>query len=288
MKDLDFDKLWDYNDPARTEKKFKEIEKEIKATGDNALYAELLTQIARTHGLRMEFEKAHKILDKAMKMLKPDSSRARIRYLLERGRTYNSSKEIDKARELFLSAFEQAEKYKEDFHSVDAAHMMGIVEKGDESLKWNEIAMKLAEASEDKRAKGWLGALYNNTGWTYNDMGKHEKALEILKKNVNWHIERKSKQGLSIAKWSVGRTLRFLDRANEALNIQRELVDYNKENGIAEDGYNFAEIGECLLVLGKKDDSKPYFRKAYDLLKNDQYMITHENHRLDELKKLSE
>lgn len=288
MSELDFDKLWNYNDPAGTEKKFKEIEPAVKASGDIALHAELMTQIARTHSLRMEFDKAHKILDKAMKMLKPDHSRARIRYLLERGRTYNSAKEFDKARELFLSAFEQAEKYNEDFYSVDAAHMMGIVEKGDESLKWNEIAMKLAESSADERAKGWLGALYNNTGWTYNDMGQHEKALELLKKNVNWHIERKSKQGLSIAKWSVGRTLRFLDRANEALNIQRELVDYNKENGIGEDGYNFVEIGECLLMLGKKDDSKQYFKRGYDLLKNDQYMIAYEKDRLEEIRRLSE
>src|SRR5205809_4269353 len=44
----DFDKLWDYQDPAGTEKKFRELLPAAEAAGDASYVAELLTQIART------------------------------------------------------------------------------------------------------------------------------------------------------------------------------------------------------------------------------------------------
>ncbi|MCI0450348.1 MAG: tetratricopeptide repeat protein [Chlorobi bacterium] len=284
----DFDKLWDYNNPAETEKKFREVEDEIKASGDTAYYAELLTQIARTQGLQMKFDEAHRILDDAEKLLKDNQHRAQIRYLLERGRTYNSSKVYDKARELFIKAYELGLKTGEDNLTVDAAHMMGIVEKAEESLKWNEIAMKHAEQSKDEDAKKWLGSLYNNTGWTYHDMGDYNKALELFERNVIWHTQRNTKQGLSIAKWCVARTLRSLGRNEEALEKQIELSAFNREIGLDEDGYNSEEIGECLLALNRTDESKPYFKKAYELLSKDIWLQENEKERLERLKKLGE
>lgn len=284
----DFDKLWDYNDPAGTEKKFKALLPAAEKSKDKSYLIELTTQIARTQGLQMNFEEAHKTLDKAMKMLKPEHIRQRIRYMLERGRAYNSSKVFDKAGELFLAAFQQAEKYEEDNLAIDAAHMMGIVEKGEESLKWNDIAIQMAEDTEDEKAKGWLGSLYNNTGWTYHDMGEYQKALELFEKNVLWHTERKSKSQLGIAKWCVARTLRSLDETEKALKQQFELVDWFKEQDLEEDGYVYEEIGECLLILGKSEDAKPYFRKAWEVLSKDIWLASNEKERLDRLRKLGE
>jgi tetratricopeptide (TPR) repeat protein len=282
----DFDKLWDYNNPAETEKKFKALLTDAEKSKDKAYLIELTTQIARTQGLQMKFEDAHKTLDKAMKMLKPEHIRPRIRYMLERGRTYNSSKVFDKAGELFLAAFQQAEKYEEDNYAIDAAHMMGIVEKGEESLRWNEIAIHMAEVTEDSKARGWLGSLYNNTGWTYHDMGEYQKALELFEKNVLWHTERKSKKQLGIARWCVARTLRSIGETENALKMQIELNDWYKEKEIEEDGYVFEEIGECMLALGKAEDAKPYFRKAYEMLSKDIWLAANEKDRLERLIKL--
>jgi len=284
----EFDKFWDFNNPAETQKKFMDILPQAENSGDTAYLIELITQIGRTQGLQMKFDDAHKTLDRVEKLLKEEYKRPKVRYLLERGRTFNSSKVFDKARELFLQAYNLASEIKEDNLAVDAAHMMGIVEKGDESLKWNEIAMKDAENSSDERTKGWLGSLYNNTGWTYHDMGEHEKALKLFEKNVVWHTERDSKSELIIAKWCVGRTLRSLNRVNESLKLQ---IDLNKEitdKGLEQDGYNYEEIGECMLLLGKIDDAKPYFKKAYDLLSKDIWLVENEKERLDRLKKLGE
>jgi tetratricopeptide (TPR) repeat protein len=284
----DFMKLWDYNNPTETEKKFRALEPEIKSSGDTAYYAELLTQIARTQGLQMKFDEAHKILDEVEKLLKDEHHKAWIRYYLERGRSYNSSKIYDKARELFLKAYDLGLKSGEDDLTIDAAHMMGIVEKGDKSLRWNETAMKHAEETKDEKAKGWLGSLYNNTGWTYHDMGDYHRALEVFEKNVVYHTEKKSVRQLGIAKWCAARTMRSLNRVDEALQRQYDLEKWWAENVKDEDGYIYEEIGECLLLQNKENEYKPYFKKAYEVLSKDVWLTANEAPRLERLKNLGE
>lgn len=289
----DFDSLWNFDNPGETEQKFREILPLAENAGDTSYLIELLTQIARTEGLQMKFDDAHKTLDRAKELEPERYNKANVRYLLERGRVYNSSKVKDKARDLFLEAYNYGKRYssseqKLDFYTIDAAHMMGIVEQGDESLKWNETAIKLAEESSEERAKKWLGSLYNNTGWTFFDMGQYDKAMELFKNNVVWHTERNSKMPLIIAKWSVARTLRALNEVNEALNMQLELIDELKENGLEQDGYIFEEIGECIYLKGKTEDAKPYFMQAYELLSKDVWLQKNEKERLARLKELSE
>ena len=114
---------------------------------------------------------------------------ARIRVELERGRAHNgipgaTDPEADarkqRARPFFLRAYELARNSGQDALALDAAHMMGIIEPPDEALRWSHQAIALAEQAEDPRARGWLGPLYNNTGWTYHDLGEYERALELF------------------------------------------------------------------------------------------------------------
>lgn len=130
----EFDKLWDYNDPAATEKAFRDILPAARESGDRGYLAQLLTQIARTQGLGRQFEAAHATLDEADRLITDDMSVPRIRALLERGRVHNSSKQVDKARPLFSQAWELSREKGEDFYAVDAAHMLGITETRDDSL----------------------------------------------------------------------------------------------------------------------------------------------------------
>ena len=224
----DFDKLWNYEQPEETEKVFRKILPIARASGDSDYLAQLITQIARTNSLRREFEASHSLLDEAEKMLSPETPIGRVRYLLERGRTHNSAQQLQEASTHFREAFELADSLGQDFHAVDAAHMMGIVKKGDIALQWNERAMKVAEASADERAKRWLGALYNNTGWTYHDSGSYERALELFEKGLAWRKERGDGKPTLIAKWTIARTLRSLRRTEEALEHQLNLLEEYK------------------------------------------------------------
>ncbi|HEY3249771.1 MAG TPA: tetratricopeptide repeat protein [Ignavibacteria bacterium] len=284
----DFDKLWNYGKPAETEKKFREILPHAKVSKDTGYLIELLTQIGRTQGLQRKFEDAHKTLDEAEKLLKNNYKRAKVRYLLERGRTYNSSKVFNKARELFLQAYSLGLETTEDNHTIDAAHMMGILEKGDESLRWNNIAIDLAEKTKDNHAKHWLGSLYNNTAWSYHGMGQYEKALELFERYVQWSTEDNSNRDIMISNWCVARTFRSLGRIEEALEKQLNLKKWIEEKNIEEDGYVCEEIGECLVLLGKDEEAKPHFKKAYELLSKDIWLEANEKARLERLKKLGE
>ena len=271
----DFDKLWDYSDPAGTEIKFREILDEVRNSNDNSLYLQLKTQIARTLGLQMKFDDAHTLLDEVEKELSvKDDPVARVRYLLERGRAFNSSQQKEKARELFLSAYELAKKIGEDNFAVDAAHMMGIVEPGDESLRWNEIAMKDAEASDVPKARNWLGSLY--------------KAFATFTKCKKWYEEKERLSETAIAKWSIAKTLRMMGKTDEALEIQQALHKDIEDGKAGSEGYIYEELMECYLLKNGKEKAAEFAGKAYDLLSKDIWVAENEKDKLDRLKKISE
>src|SRR5688572_21565066 len=81
-----FDELWDYNDPATTEQKFRALLPRAEASADRFYHAQLLTQLARAQGLQRKFDEAHATLDQVAQVDQPP---ARVRYLLERGRVFN-------------------------------------------------------------------------------------------------------------------------------------------------------------------------------------------------------
>ena len=282
----EFDALWDYNDPGQTESEFRELIPVAKESGDMSYYAQLLTQIARTEGLQRKFEEAHNTLDTVEAMLTDELVVARIRYLLERGRVHNSSGQPDESKPCFLEAWELGLEHGEDYHAVDAAHMMGIVEPPEKQLEWAAKAMELAEKSEDERARNWLGPLYNNTGWSYHDLGEYDKALELFEKSLKFRQEKKDERGIRIAKWTVARVYRSLGRIEEALGIQKGLEKEFEEKGVEQDGYVFEELGECLLLMKKEDEAGKYFKLAHDLLSKDPWLVANEAERLERLKKL--
>lgn len=281
----DFDALWDYDRPAETEQTFRELLPKAEQSGDASYALQLMTQIARTLGLQRKFEEAHAVLNGVEAGLTDDLPVARIRYLLERGRAFNSSGEQEEARPLFLEAFAAAHEAREDFHAVDAAHMIAIIEPTDQQIAWNRKAMSIAEASKDERARGWLGSLYNNLGWTYHDLGRFEEALETFTKGYEFRKAKGQVAPMRIARWTMGRALRSLHRIDEALSIQRELEGAFAKSG-EEDGFVFEEIAECLAASGDTASAAPYFKRAYGLLSKIDWVMESEPERVERLKEL--
>ncbi|MBK6874991.1 MAG: tetratricopeptide repeat protein [Ignavibacteria bacterium] len=282
----DFDSLWNYNDPAATETKFREILPQIKESGNISEYLQLLTQIARTLGLRRMFDESHKLLDEVEPQLNDSLPKAKVRYLLERGRTFNSSDKISEARELFLQAYDLAASAKEDNLAVDAAHMMGIVESDDKSVEWNEKAMEIAEASSDPKANKWLGSLYNNLGWTYFEMKQYERALDLFRKDAVWYEQNNVKNYVNVAHWSAAKTLRMMGKTDEALNEQLRLLELFHNAKADEDGYVYEELAECYLIKNNAAEAAKYAGLAYDILSKDIWMEANEKDRLNRLKDL--
>ena len=134
----------------------------------------------------------------------------------------------------------------------------------EEQLEWNEKAMELAESSSNDRARKWLGALYNNIGWTYHDQEEYEKALELFEKALAWRQEQGQETEIRIAKWCVARALRSLERTEEALTMQEALLAEFSEAGET-DGYVFEELGECHFELGDAEEAADLDRALNDL-----------------------
>ena len=281
----DFDALWDYNNPARTEMKFREIL--LQVPENEPAFLELLTQIARAQGLQHKFENAHQTLNQVERRLGNVPSRQRIRYLLERGRVFNSSGQPEKASPLFEQALSLAEKISEDFYAIDAIHMLAIVSQPEQSLDLNLRAVECAEQARDEKARNWLGSLYNNLAWSYHDLGNYELALETFVKEEAWQISKGKINEMRIAAWCIARTLRSMNRFEEALSRQMQLKKDFDTAG-EKDGYVLEEIGECLLALNRRGEARPYFSAAYETLSQDVSLVVNDPHRLARLKTLAD
>ena len=280
---LDFDSLWDYSNPHQTETRFREIL--LQVSEENVAYLELLTQIARAQGLQQKFDRAHQTLDQVERRLGKYSSRAKVRYLLERGRTLNSSGYPNEAQPLFERALDMAKDLSEDFYAVDALHMLAIVAPPASGLNLNLRAIQLAESSTQAKARGWLASLYNNTGWSYHELGDYESALAMFEKAEATRRSQGRVNEIRIAQWCVARALRSLSRVQEALSTQMTLKDEFEADG-ERDGYVYEEIAECLLALNRADESHPYFAQAHEILSQDTGLAEKQPERLARLKEL--
>src|SRR5262245_1374595 len=133
----DLDTLWNFDDPAETEQRFRELMPQALASRDAQYVLELITQVARSLGLQRRFLEAHEALEYVNERLPGMPPRVNVRYLLERGRIFNLSKQKDQALSLFSIAWEMACAAGEDGLAVDAAHMAAIAAPREQKMDWN-------------------------------------------------------------------------------------------------------------------------------------------------------
>lgn len=269
MTSTEIDALWNIDDPVAG---YNALTEALAQHPDSA--DELHTQIARSLGLQGKFEEGWAEL---VKVSSEPSHIVAVRVQLESGRLKNSSGDPQASRPYFEQALQLATEGNFDFYAIDSAHMLGIVTSGQESLDWNERALAMAKESQDERARRWRGSLLNNIGWTYHDMGRYTEALERFEEAVDFHENIGNSKRLRIARWTVARCLRSLGRYTEALSILEDLIQY------PEAGYVSEEMGENLLAIGRAEEARPHFKRAYELLCQDGYLRTHEPERLERL-----
>jgi len=258
----DIDALWEYDDPARSESAFREA---LASTNGDARL-ELLTQIARTYGLRGRFDEAHHLLDEISSQLKSAGPRPRLRYMLERGRAFNSSGAVELARPLFVEAWKLATAVHSDALAVDAAHMVAITYGGTEdAVDWNRRGLALARGSKDAKAQALVPAMLNNSAWDLHDMGRYAEALPIFEQALTEWRARSRPSQIRFARWSVARCLRSLGRFPEALTMQLALEREDAERKGA-DGDVLEEIAELYESLGQMAEAGAYFARAASVL----------------------
>lgn len=252
--------LWDFDDPAASEARFRAALAE--ASHDAAL--SLRTQIARTHGLRRQFALAHRELDAVDAELAGAGAEPRVRTLLERGRTWRSSGEPARARPLFLQAEQLARTAKLEFLHVDALHMVALVQHDpEEQMAWTRRALDAARAAKDPPARRWEASLTQNLGWSLHEAGRHDEALEQFRAALAARErDGATPQRLREARWTVARGLRALARHDEALALLRAL-ESELAAAAQTDGFVPEEIAENLLAQGRTEEARPFFAQAH-------------------------
>ncbi len=278
------DALWNFSDPAASERRFRTELERWPAGEPQALI--LTTQIARTQSLSRQFDAAHATLDAIAAALVSAPSHVRVRYLLERGRTFNSAGAPQAAAPLFAQALELAQCGEDEFYAVDAAHMLGIAAPPATRLEWNRKALALAETATDARARNWRAPLHNNIGWTLHERGAYADALAHFEQALREREAQGKPNEIRIARWAVARTYRSLDRRAEAQALQLALAREHAAAGTA-DGYVFEELAELAAAAGEANAARDWAIKARESLGADPSFRSREPRRLARLDELA-
>jgi tetratricopeptide (TPR) repeat protein len=243
------DELWDWEDPASSERRFR-----AAAAATSQLEGQLLlTQAARALGMQGRHSQAAALLDDLPDGVDPELD---VRLTLERGRVLNSGGHAADARPLFEEAHAAALAAGMEHLAIDALHMIAITAAPEEQAALNEQAIAMAERARDPRARQWLASLYNNLGWTRFDAGQLDEALRLFELALAERRKLDQPRETGIARWAVARALRALGRVDEALAQQQSLAADNAAAGV-DDPYVDEELGECLLALGRADEARP-------------------------------
>ena len=279
------DDLWDFDDPAASDTRFRAAIAAAEADGDPAAADEARTQLARSLGLQGRFAEGHSILD-TVDLHHPAADRVRVRSCLERGRLHRSSGDPAAAIPPFETAWDLASALGEDGLAVDAAHMLALVDAPPGEAAWHTRGLDLAGASPDPDARGWRGSLWNNIGWARFEAGDLDGANAAFEAALAARRERGKPRETRVAEWCVARCLRALGRPADALAIHERLALESAASGEPEDGYGEEEAAECLLALGRGDEARPHFARAAELLGEDASLVEHEPDRIARLRRL--
>ena len=294
------DELWNFDDPAASETRFRDAIAAAEATGDPDALAtadEARTQLARSLGLQGRFAEGDAILDAldaaanvgaagAVDTAHSAKGRIRVRAHLERGRLRRSGGDPAAAAPHIEAAWALARTLGEDGLAVDAAHMLALVDAAPGEATWHERALDLADTSPDPAARKWRGSLWNNIGWARFGASDVDGALVAFETALEARRGQGQAKETRVAEWCVARALRALGKPDEALAIQERLVTETAAAGDAEDGYMSEEIAECLLELGRHAEATPHFARAADLLGADTWLTAQEPERIDRLRAL--
>ena len=226
--------LWDFEDLDASEARFR---RQLERQEADTRKAEVLTQIARVHGLRGDFDQCARVLDEAER-LGGDDPAVNVRLELERGRMFRSSGDSEAALPLFQSAFDRAVEAREYYLAGDAAHMCAISTDDPELAEtWTERGLELA--SREAEAKYWAGPLLNNLGWTAFEAGEYERALDLFERALQAREQDPDNaEGIAWARYAVAEAQRELGRAEDAAATMAPALAWAQQSGKPDDYFS--------------------------------------------------
>lgn len=287
----DVDSLWNPQDPAGSELAFRALLPEARqlAGAERAQLILLLSWIGRAEALQRKFAEARRSLDEAGKLLEEPGAQyavaVRIGWLIGRGHLHILEKTPSQARAFFSEAWSLATESGEDYFAVEIAQLMAVSEPAKSQREWISRAIQIAEKSQLPKTKACLCALYSSLGWKHFEMRQFENSLESFKTALESAKSVGSELEAFTAQWSIGKVLRAMSRFEEALAIQKKLVDGLGIGG-RKNGRLYEEMAECLHALKRVDEAQMYFELAYRELSSDEWISDNQPVQLKRMKDL--
>ncbi len=252
---VDLAALWNFSDPALSEQRFREALK--TAQGDDALV--LQTQIARSHGLRKDFEQTRVVLKAAEPGLAQAGGEAQVRWWLEWGRSWASGthttaqrtpEAVQQARQAWEKSLALARQHRLDGLAVDTIHMFAFIDTAPaDQLRWGEQALAVVLASQQPAAQRWEASVRHNIGYALFQMDRHVEALAQFEQALTLRERGSNADATHVARWMVARQLRLLNRLPEALALQQRLA----REAAQPDAYVFDELALLHRALGQPE-----------------------------------
>jgi tetratricopeptide (TPR) repeat protein len=270
------DSLIDNDRKAQAIETYKMAVDTAMAEENNSALTDAYSQIARSY-LSMDLMDEGRVwLVKAEEVAKKDEPEAWARYLAVKGRflwkekvaeTGESAPEVKEAARVFNELYDFALKHNLYEQAIDAANMMTIVGNMQDRVEWG---LKGIKAAEEGGYKDWLAPLWNNLGWTYNDLGMYDKALEALMEARRYHYIKGELHSMLVADWSVAHAYRMAGQLDSSLTWAQRATIWAKDmydgDPTADNaellGMCYKEMGEAALAKGNERRALAGFRSA--------------------------
>lgn len=245
---------------------------ESEYEGHLSIQVEALSQIARCYLIQEQPQVGETWLQKAKQLAKPEEAKGWARYLGVFGRFQWKSKKLEEATLTFKTMYQFCLDHELHNEAIDAAHMVGITGNPAEQNEW---ALKGIQAAEKGKLEGWLGPLWNNLGWSYEEQGKLNEALEALQKAREYHWKLGNEHSKLVADWSVGAIYRRQKEYEKALAwlrpvlawAQRRYAEKNEPERAEWIGMTLQELAEIAIAQNQWENAQRDFKQAEEYLR---------------------
>jgi predicted enzyme related to lactoylglutathione lyase len=238
---------------------------------EEEILVEALAQVARCHLIQGKKEEGRSWLKKAKARASKKMPQGWSRYVSVRGRFEWKDDKLEEAAATFKEMYEFCLNHELHRRAVDAARMVAITAPHEEQIVWGQ---KGIEAAEEGQLEGWLGPLWNNLGWTYEEMGHYQESLDALTKARAYHWKLGTEKNKLVADWSVGHAYRQLGQLDEASHWLRPVLAWAERRYVKDPdpdaaewvGHSHRELGELAIARGELEEGLGHLRKAKEKL----------------------
>lgn len=220
-----------------------------ESASDASVRVEALAQIARCYSIQKRDAEGKPWLERAAALASENDPLGWSRYLIVRGVYEREADERDKAQKTFLACYEFCMAKRLFERAIDATHHLAIAAPREQQIEWAKLGIAAAEKGGYDQ---WLAVLWNNLGWTYDDLERYPEALDALGKARKYHHKIGSERSKLVADWSFAHAQRMVGNLQAAKMMLDATLATAKARFAAEPSNDTREwVGQCYWELGE-------------------------------------